>query len=290
MIKIMLLGKNGQVGWELQRTLDPLGEVVALSRKELDLEEEKAIRDRVREIKPAIIVNAAAYSAVDQAEVEPEKAWRVNSVAPGVLAQEAKRLNALLVHYSTDYVFDGKKDGPYMEEDKARPINVYGETKLKGEYNIQEAGAAYLILRTSWVYGLRGKNFLLTMQCLAKEKDELRVVDDQLGSPTWCRMIAEATALILSQGKYRVDNYTGIYHLCAGGETSWHGFARAIFDYIFSNEDKYARLIPIPTSEFKTLAVRPANSVLSCSKLNAIHGITLPRWNYSLKRALEISE
>ncbi len=286
-MKIMLLGKNGQVGWELQRTLDPLGEVVALSRKELDLEKEQAIRNMVREIKPAIIVNAAAYTAVDHAEEEPLKAELVNAVAPGILGEEAKRLNAFLIHYSTDYVFDGSKKVPYTENDKPQPINVYGKTKLMGEYNIKSTGASHLVLRTCWVYGLRGKNFLLTMKRLAKEKDELRVVDDQLGSPTWCRMIAEATALILSQGIYKADNYSGTYHLCAGGQTTWFGFAQAIFARYFSPDDNFTKVTAINSSEFKSRAERPSLSVLSCEKLLNDFSLNLPSWDHSLSLVLD---
>jgi len=287
MQKIMLLGKNGQVGWELQRTLAPLGKVVALGRKELELEDEKGIRKNIRDVAPDVIVNAAAYTAVDRAEEEPEKAGLVNSVAPGVLAEEAGRLNAWLIHYSTDYVFDGTKDTPYTEEDPVSPINVYGKTKLQGEQNIRSAGAHHLILRTCWVYGLRGKNFLLTMRRLAKEKEELRVVDDQVGCPTWCRMIAEATAQILSQIKCREDQVSGIYHLCAGGQTTWYGFAGAIFENVFAPEDSRARLTPIPSSEFKTPAARPAYSVLNCDKLRETFGISLPDWEQTLKLVLE---
>lgn len=199
MKRILLIGKNGQVAWELQRTLATLGEIITVGREQLDVANAASIRQVIRETKPQIIVNATAYTAVDKAEAEPELAMQVNGVAPGIMAEEAKRLDALLVHYSTDYVFDGTKQGAYVEEDVPNPLSVYGKTKLAGEQAIQATGAKHLILRTSWVYGARGKNFLLTILRLAKERPELKIVDDQIGAPTWSRMIAEATAQILAQ-------------------------------------------------------------------------------------------
>jgi len=254
-MKILLLGKNGQIGWELRRTLAPLGELIALGRKELDLTFDKEIRRTVREIRPNLIVNAAAYTAVDKAEEEPGIAAVVNSIAPGILAEEAKRLNAGIVHYSTDYVFDGTKTEPYTEEDKPNPINMYGKTKLEGEKAVQAAGVPYLIFRTSWVYGLRGKNFFLAILRLAREKEELQVVDDQIGAPTWCRMIAEATAQVLAQiysplTSYSFTEVSGIYHLTAGGQTSWYGFASAILDRISDTRIKCTKLTPIQTVEY----------------------------------------
>lgn len=282
----MLTGKNGQVGWELQRTLAPLGEVVALGRQELDLGRPDQIRERIRDIKPNLIVNAAAYTAVDKAEKEPELAFAVNAVAPGVLAEEAKRLGAVIVHYSTDYVFDGTKSTPYTEEDEPNPINVYGRSKLEGEKKIQEARIPYVILRTSWVYGLRGKNFLLTILRLAQERDEIRVVNDQIGAPTWSRMIAEATALILARGYSFFVEKTGIYHLSAGGRTSWYGFAEKIIAGVYGASFK-TRLVPIPSSEYPTSSRRPAYSVLSNSKLSDRFGLVMPEWDYALERVLE---
>ena len=223
--RILLTGKNGQVGWELQRTLAPLGEVVVLDRRQLDLSDPDQIRERVREISPDLIVNAAAYTAVDRAEAEPEPAMAVNGTAPGLLAEEAKRIGAAIIHYSTDYVFDGAKTTPYTEEDAPNPLNVYGRTKLAGEQAVQAAGVPHLILRTSWVYGMRGKNFLLTILRLAREREELKIVDDQIGAPTWSRTIAEATAQILTSGAWPVSGASGIYHLTASGSTSWYGFA-----------------------------------------------------------------
>ena len=197
--KILLTGKNGQVGWELERSLQPLGQVIAFDRSGLDLASPDSIRAVIREVKPELIVNPAAYTAVDKAESEPDLAMAVNGVAPGIIAEEAKRLGAALIHYSTDYVFDGTKAEPYTEDDVPKPINVYGKTKLAGEQAVQAIGVPHLIFRTSWVYGMRGKNFLLTILRMAKEKDELRIVDDQFGAPTWSRMIAETTAQVLAQ-------------------------------------------------------------------------------------------
>ena len=224
MKRILLTGRNGQVGWELERTLAPLGEVLAFDRKGFDLAEPDEICHSLRELKPDIIVNAAAYTAVDRAEAESDMAMAINATAPGIMAEEARRLGALLVHYSTDYVFDGAKSAPYTEEDATGPVNTYGRSKLAGERAIWESGCRHLIFRTSWVYGTRGGNFLRTILRLAAERDELRVVDDQIGAPTWCRMIAEASSLALA----RPDVPVGLYHLAGSGETSWFGFARAI--------------------------------------------------------------
>jgi dTDP-4-dehydrorhamnose reductase len=218
MTKILITGKNGQVGWELQRVLAPLGEVIAIDRKEMDLANPDAIRARIREIKPDIIVNAAAYTAVDKAESEPDLALAVNGIAPGILAEEAKRLGALLVHYSTDYVFDGTKSSPYAEEDSPNPLNVYGKTKLAGERAIAASGADYLILRTSWVYSARGKNFMLTILRLARERDELRIVDDQVGAPTSSIAIAQATARILAQVFSPITHHPSLEFLPSQGE------------------------------------------------------------------------
>ncbi|MCL0030162.1 dTDP-4-dehydrorhamnose reductase [Thermodesulfovibrionales bacterium] len=285
--RIMLTGKNGQVGWELQRTLTPLGEVVALDRQRLDLTDPDQIRERVREIKPNLIVNAAAYTAVDRAEEEPELAMVVNGTAPGILAEEAKHLNAAIIHYSTDYVFDGTKTTPYTEEDAPNPLNVYGKTKLVGEQAIQAAGVPHLILRTSWIYGLRGKNFLLTILRLAREREELKIVDDQIGAPTWSRTIAEATAQILKANTSSVMDSSGIYHLTASGSTSWYSFAKAILKLDSDRAEQVCRqLKPILTAEYPTPARRPIRSVLSNAKLRAAFGIALPDWEQSLKLAL----
>lgn len=285
---ILLTGRNGQVGWELERCLQPLGKVVAVDRQTLDLANPDAIRTIVRDVQPSVIVNAAAYTAVDKAESEPDLAMAINGIAPGIMAEEAKRLGALLVHYSTDYVFDGTEREPYAEDDAASPINVYGMTKLAGERAIEQVGVRHWILRTSWVYGLRGKNFLLTIRRLAQERDELRIVDDQFGAPTWSRMIAEATALALARAfglpAERMPQFpSGVFHLTAGGRTSWRGFAAAIVDTLKEADGyKCSRVIPISTNEYPLPARRPANSSLATGKLSAQLGIHLCDWRVAL--------
>lgn len=277
--RIMLTGKNGQVGWELQRTLATLGEVIALNRQELDLSNPEQIRAMVRQIRPSLIVNAAAYTAVDKAEEEPELAMAVNGIAPGILAEEGKRVGAAIVHYSTDYVFDGTKTTPYTEDDEPNPINVYGRTKLEGERAVQAVGAAHLIVRTSWVYGLRGRNFLLTILRLSKEQGEIRVVDDQIGSPTWSRMISQATAQVLATGESAFTQNGGVYHVSARGKTSWYGFAMEIM----SNFESAAKLIPISSMEYSAAAARPVYSVLANKRVSKAFGVSTWAW----ERALE---
>ncbi len=278
MKRILLTGRNGQVGWELERTLAPLGQIIACDRVALDLADVDGIRTAVRAAKADIIVNAAAYTAVDKAEAEPALAMAVNGTAPGILAEEAKRSGALLVHYSTDYVFDGSKPGAYSEDDRPNPINAYGRSKLAGEQAIAAVDCRHLILRTSWVYGLRGQNFLRTMLRLAGERNELRVVDDQVGSPTWSRMIAEATVAILAQPV----ECSGIFHLTAAGSTSWHGFARAILDSI----NWTGNLAAIPTAAYPLPARRPVNSVLANAKLADQFALALPDWRDSFALCL----
>lgn len=286
--RILLSGARGQVGWELRRTLGCLGEVVALDSGAMNLVDADAIRQTVRDIAPAIIVNPAAYTAVDKAESEPELAHTVNAVAPGVLAEETARLNALLVHYSTDYLFDGSGDTPWCEDDSCDPLNVYGATKLAGERAIQAAGCRHLIFRTSWVYGARGSNFLLTMRRLMRERPELKIVADQIGAPTWCRDLAEATALVLGQiaspasGFGRTEPW-GIYHMTNAGQTSWHGFAEAIR----ALEGANTRLLPIASSDYPTPAKRPLNSRLNNDKLKQTFGISLQDWRGALALCLE---
>jgi dTDP-4-dehydrorhamnose reductase len=289
MTRILLTGKNGQVGWELQRTLATLGEVIALDRESMDLADPDSIRRTVREHKPNLIVNAAAYTAVDKAEEEPGLAMAINGRAPGILAEEAKRLGAAVIHYSTDYVFDGAKPGPYAEDDAPNPLNIYGKTKLSGEQAIQDSGASFLILRTSWVYGMHGRNFLLTILRLAREREELRVVNDQIGAPTWSRMIAEATAQVLAQITSHAtplsksfSGISGVYHLSAGGETSWFGFAKAILANQLAPTVLVPRLTPVGTEEYPARATRPKYSVLSNAKLNRNFGLIMPHWENSL--------
>lgn len=294
MTRILLTGKNGQVGWELQRTLATLGEVIALDRHGMDLANPDSIRRAIRDNKPNLIVNAAAYTAVDKAETEPELAMAINGVAPGIIAEEAKKLGAGVVHYSTDYVFDGSKSEPYTEEDAPNPINAYGKTKLAGERAVLSTATPCFILRTSWVYGLRGRNFMLTILRLAREREELRIVDDQVGAPTWCRDISETTARIISRSgqgmEFDLSHLTeagGIYHLSAMGQTSWFNFAKAALEYVSRDRSGgVARLIPIPATEFVTPAKRPKNSLMSNRKLSEAFNITMPFWTASLERCL----
>jgi dTDP-4-dehydrorhamnose reductase len=271
-LRILLTGRNGQVGWELQKALAPLGELNALGRAELDLRDAGRIRDAVRASNPDVIVNAAAYTAVDKAESEREAAFAVNAIAPGVLAEEAKRNGALLVHYSTDYVFDGTKPAPYVEEDEPNPLNVYGASKRAGERAIADSGCRHLILRTSWVYGPRGSNFYLTMLRLARERPELRVVDDQMGAPTSSVEIARATLHMLQPGAH------GLYHLSAAGSTTWCGFARAIL----AHAGIATPVVGIRTEDYPTPAKRPRNSRLDCSRLSADFGLALAPWEKQL--------
>nr|WP_249173610.1 dTDP-4-dehydrorhamnose reductase [Burkholderia dolosa] len=282
----MLTGINGQVGFELQRTLQGLGNVVALDRSRLDLSRLDQVRDVVRDLKPDLIVNPAAYTAVDQAETDVAMATRLNAEAPAVLAEEAKRIGAALIHYSTDYVFSGTKAGPYVEDDAVDPQNVYGRTKLDGERAIAASGCAHLIFRTSWVYGTRGKNFLLTMLRLGAERDELKVVADQIGAPTWSNTIATLTAHVVAQATCAPMRdewwhaHSGIYHLCAAGSTSWHGFAEAIFR--LADLPKKPVVMPIPASAYPTPAKRPANSQMSNTKLAEHFGLHAPQWEAAL--------
>jgi dTDP-4-dehydrorhamnose reductase len=280
---ILLTGVNGQVGFELARSLQGLGDVIALDRSGLDLSDLDQIRRVVRELRPALIVNPAAYTAVDKAESDVDAAMRLNAEAPGVLAEEAKRLGAALVHYSTDYVFDGTKDGAYVEDDAVNPQNVYGRSKLVGEQAIAASGCDHLIFRTSWVYGTRGKNFLLTMLRLGAERDELSVVADQIGAPTWSNTIAALTANVVAQGAGRdwLAEKSGVYHLTASGATSWHGFAEAIFDN--STLEKKPAVKAIPATSYPTPASRPANSRMSNDKLADTFGVRAPDWRDALR-------
>lgn len=284
---ILVTGVNGQVGFELLRTLQGLGHVVAVDRNALDLRRPDAIRTLVREVRPSIIVNPAAYTAVDQAETDAVTARQINAEAPAVLADEAKRMGALFVHYSTDYVFDGNKATPYVEGDATGPQSVYGATKLEGEQAIAAVDCAHFIFRTSWVYGRRGKNFLLTMLRLAEQRPELRVVADQVGVPTWSATVATLTAHVLAQGVGGSGELhewaaprSGVYHLTATGSTSWAGFAEAIFQR--ADLASTPRIVPIPAAEYPLPAKRPANSQLDTSKLTEVFGITPPDWSDAL--------
>lgn len=287
-MKILLFGKNGQVGWELNRSLQPLGEIIALGREDADFSNPESLRKIVQEIKPDAIVNAVAYTAVDKAESEVDLAGTINAMAPEILAEEALKIHALLIHYSTDYVFDGTKQTPYVETDTPNPINVYGRTKLAGEQAIQSSGCDCLIFRTSWVYTSRGHNFLLTMLKLAQEREQLSIVDDQIGAPTTARLIADTTLLCLQQairermvGVFSSD----LYHLTATGHTSWFGFTEEIVKLArnsLSQQLKLKELKAIPTSDYPTPAARPMNSQLALTKLESIFTIKMPDWEKSL--------
>ena len=288
--KILLTGSRGQVGWELARSLSTLGEVVALDSSQLDLTDVAAIRRAVADIQPRIIVNPAAHTAVDKAESEAERAYALNAVAPGVLAEEAEKLGALLIHYSTDYVFDGSGEQARGEVDATGPLNVYGASKLAGEQAIQANCRRHLIFRTSWVYGARGTNFLLTMRRLMRERPELKIVADQIGAPTWCRSLADATAQVIAQvdsafmGADKPQPW-GVYHMTNAGETSWHGFAQAILD--FDAPETPARLLPIPSNDYPTPARRPLNSRLNNDKLERVFGVRLPDWREALRLCMD---
>ncbi|WP_087688906.1 MULTISPECIES: dTDP-4-dehydrorhamnose reductase [unclassified Pandoraea] len=289
--RILLTGATGQVGWELARCLQGMGDVYAPARSEMDLLDTDSVVRTIRDFAPDMIVNPAAYTAVDRAETEEAAAYQVNAVVPGVMAEQAKRLGALVVHYSTDYVFDGTSSVPYREEEPTNPQNAYGRTKLAGEAAIAASGANHLVLRTSWVYGNRGANFLLTVQRLARERDELRIVADQHGAPTWCRTIAELTAQTLAQGTneqgFDADFWrerSGVYHLTAAGQTTWHGFTEAILD--LSAAEKRPNVVPIPTSAYPLPAKRPAYSVLDNDKLARTFGVRAPDWRDALTLCL----
>jgi dTDP-4-dehydrorhamnose reductase len=292
MTKILVTGKSGQLGWELQRSLAPLGEMVAFDRHGLDLSSSDSIASAIRREKPDIIANAGAYTAVDKAESEPELAMRINGIAPGILAEEAKRTGALLIHYSTDYVFDGTKNGPYRESDVPSPVSSYGRSKLQGENAIMAAGGSHLLFRTSWVYASRGTNFLCTMLRLARERPELKIVDDQLGAPTWARSIADMTAQVLGNPARAREN-SGIYHFTAAGAVTWFGFAEAIFRHMmeFDGAFRAPRLTPIPSSDYPTPARRPMNSRLNTAKFSDAFGLIPSHWEGDLKACLkEISQ
>ena len=279
-MRILLTGRNGQVGWELERVLPAFGGLIATDRSTLDLAAPDGLRRRVRDLKPDVIVNAAAYTAVDKAESEPKLAMQINGVAPGVLAEEAKRLDALLVHYSTDYVFDGDKASPYLEDDAPNPINVYGRSKLEGEQRIAATGCRFLMLRTSWVYAPRGKNFFLTIARKVRAGEDLRVVDDQRGVPTEAKFLAETTVAMLGA------NTEGLFHLVPRGDTTWHGFATQIAQRLGSGRPIQA----IGSSDYPTPARRPTNSVLDNRKLSRVLARPLPAWPSLLDRCMSISE
>ena len=292
-MKILLLGKNGQVGWELQRSLALLGEVIALDSDSTDFcgdfTNMQGLIQTVRAIAPDIIVNAAAHTAVDKAESEPEVARTINALAPTLLAQEAKSSGAWLIHYSTDYVFDGSGEKPWVETDDTKPLNVYGKTKLEGEQFIRQSGCKHLIFRTSWVYAARGGNFAKTMLRLAKERDSLSVINDQIGAPTGAELLADLTAHAIRTALLKPE-LSGLYHVVASGETSWHSYASYVIDIAQkSGESMWITpedVLPVPTSSYKTPAKRPLNSRLDSSKFQAAFGLTLPHWQLGVNRML----
>ncbi|VVN11958.1 dTDP-4-dehydrorhamnose reductase [Pseudomonas fluorescens] len=285
-MKVLINGRHGQVSHELQRRLAAVGELIVLGRDQLDLAQPDQIRRQVQNIRPDLIINAAAHTAVDLAESEPQPAFAINAVAPGVLAEEALALDIPLIHYSTDYVFDGRKAGLYTEDDAPNPLGVYGKSKLAGEQAIRDVQGKHLILRTSWVYSTHGRNFLLTMQRLLQEKPELRVVADQIGAPTWAGTIANSTLALIERWQANEVANWGTYHLSAQGETSWFGFAQAIGEALRQQGKPCARLIAIPSSDYPTPAARPLNSRLDCSRLQRDWGVSQPDWQTALRECL----
>ncbi|MEN9480899.1 MAG: dTDP-4-dehydrorhamnose reductase [Pseudomonadota bacterium] len=295
-MKILLLGKDGQLGWQLQRSLAPHGRVVACGRAECDLADLDRLRTVVRQVNPTVIVNATAYTAVDRAESEADLALRINAEAPGVLAEEAARNGALLVHYSTDYVFDGNKATPYVESDTPAPQSVYGRTKLAGEQAIAAVNCRSVIFRTSWVFGARGANFVKTMLRLAREKDALNVVDDQVGSPTPAALIATVSGVslaMLRQGQAMAPGEHRLYHLAAANPVSWHSFAQTIIELAaampgFDLRLKAEAIRAIPSTDYPTPARRPINSRLDCTHLENDFGLLMPDWQPYLARMLQL--
>ncbi len=284
-MKILLFGKNGQLGWELNRTLMCLGELIALDYPEVNFEKPKDVINIIDQIKPDLIVNAAAYTDVDKAEEEPDKARLINAKTPGEMARWCKKNNAVIIHYSTDYVFDGTKGSPYTEEDKPNPLNIYGETKLAGEIAIQQSDPIHMILRTAWVYSMRGNNFVTKVLDWAKKSDVIRVVDDQISNPTWARALAEITADVIAMGIGDIRSFFsikgGLYHCAGTGYCSRFDWAQAIISGF--NKDKAVKIVRSKTKEFKTLAQRPLFSALKCNRFNKMSEIFIPDWKYWLK-------
>ena len=285
-MKVLIIGRQGQVSRELQHRLGTLGELIVLGRDQLDMAQPDQIRRHVRCIQPDLIINAAAYTAVDLAESEPQTAFAINAVAPGILAEEALTLDIPLIHYSTDYVFDGMKTTPYNEDDRPNPLGVYGKSKLAGEQAIIEMQGKHLILRTSWVYSTQGRNFLLTMQRLLQEQAELRVVADQVGAPTWAGTVAHSTRAVIERWQSHAPATWGVYHLTAQGSTSWFGFAQAIGEALRQQGKTCATLLPISSSEYPLPAARPLNSCLDCSRLRREWGVSQPEWQTALRECL----
>jgi dTDP-4-dehydrorhamnose reductase len=290
-MKIVLLGKNGQLGWEFQRTLPILGEVISLDRAELDLCDLGAVQNILNELKPDLIVNASAYTDVDLAEKENDRNMKINAVAPGLMAEMASKLRAVLIHYSTDYVFDGRKNALYTERDKTHPLNMYGKSKLAGEENIKQAGDAYLILRTSWVYSLRGNTFVNKVLRWSRQNKTLKIVSDQVSSPTWARTLAEITNVVLAQNKTdlyeNIRERHGIYHVAGSGYTSRYEWAKQILaNDPEPSEQTLQTLEPALSEDFPTPAVRPLFSALDCTRFEKTFGLQLPAWEQTLKLAM----
>ncbi len=302
-MRLLITGANGQVGWHMQRSLATLGELTAIDIEQLDLTDVESVGKFIRDFKPDIVVNAAAYTAVDKAESEPDLARALNVAAPQRIAEECAELGSLMVHYSTDYVYGGSKTEPYVETDATSPLSVYGETKLAGDRAIIDSGVAYIILRTTWVYDIRGKNFLRTIIRLAKEREELRIVGDQFGAPTWARSLAEATTIVVARSIERNSETgkwpSGLFHCTAGGRTSWAGFAKAILEEYddllnwpaetgeFGGELKAKSVVEITTDQYQTPAKRPRNSVLSNAAIAAEFSIVMPEWRTQLRLAMQ---
>lgn len=288
-MRILLLGKNGQLGWELQRCLQPLGEVVAVDYPEIDLGAPGSLRPLIQQLNPQILLNATAYTAVDRAETEPDLAMQINAIAPAIMAEACLARDCILIHYSTDYVFDGTKGSPYTEDDVPHPLNQYGYSKWKGEQAIQEVGGLYLIFRTAWVYSLRGDSFVRKVLQWSRQQETLRVVDDQISNPTWARMLAEITSLLLA--RYSVDELAeskGLYHLAGDGCCSRYDWAKAILELEPSPADQIARqILPASSADFPTPAQRPLLSALNCERFVSVFSLRLPPWKEALKLALQ---
>lgn len=290
MTKILITGADGQIGWELRRSLADLGTIYPCTHQILDIGNSAALQAKIQEFEPNILINAAAYTAVDQAESDAETAMRINGIAPGIMAEEAKKIGAIFIHYSTDYVFDGQAHSPYQENQIPHPLNVYGKSKLAGEEAVQAVGGMYFIFRTSWVYGKRGKNFLLTMLKMAQNKKKLTIVNDQLGAPTWSRSIAEATSQVLAIAQNQPHKQEwGLYHMGCEGYTSWYGFAKMIFQYEKLTNPRFhiPAIIPLSSDQYPQKAVRPKYSVLSTQKLKQEFGLALPSWEEALKLCMQ---
>jgi dTDP-4-dehydrorhamnose reductase len=290
MNRILLFGADGQIGWRLAKLLGASHKVIRSNRSETDLSDPAALRSAIRRVKPDVIVNAAAYTAVDQAERQPALARAVNAIAPRAIAEEAAKLGSLFVHFSTDYIFDGRKLHSYAEEDIPAPLNIYGQTKLEGEELIRAAGGHHLIFRTSWIYDSRGRNFLLTMLRLAREREELRIVNDQTGTPNWAQSVAETVVGLFDRVLGQQDGVVlnGTYHLSAKGQATWFEFAQAIFAHpSVTRLARTPRLVAISTADYPTAAMRPGYSVLSAEKLEKTFGVSAPSWREGLDRCLQ---